>query len=89
MDTRPEHAQVAKPQSLCDKSGVVERNKRCPRQRFFVEARKRDDGEVLPIPRLRFGTSASWLSFLTLSAAVRETNARGRKPPESFVNNAG
>ena len=46
MDTRPKHARViektrdvyASMENLADRAG--------PRQRFFVEARKRDDGDV-------------------------------------------
>ena len=53
MDTRPEHAQVAEPQSPCDKIIVVEPDKGCPRQRFFVEARKRDDGDAVRIAEER------------------------------------
>ena len=32
MDTRPGHAQVTEPQSLCDKSILDEPDTRCPRQ---------------------------------------------------------
>jgi hypothetical protein len=53
MDTRPEHAQVREPQWLCDKSIVIEPETRCPRQRFFVEARKRDDGDARRIAEER------------------------------------
>jgi hypothetical protein len=53
MDTRPGHAQVTEPQSLCDKSSVVEPDTRCPRRRFFVEARKRDDGDAACIAEKR------------------------------------
>jgi hypothetical protein len=53
MDTRPEHAEGAEPQSLCDKSVVLEPNTQCPRQRFFVEARKRDDGDAMRIAEER------------------------------------
>jgi len=35
-----------RPKSLCDKSLVDYMGEGCPRQRFFVEARKRDDGDV-------------------------------------------
>jgi hypothetical protein len=53
MDTRPGHAQVTEPQSLCDRSVVVEPDAGCPRQRFFVEARKRDDGDAVRIAEER------------------------------------
>jgi hypothetical protein len=53
MDTRSGHAQVTEPQSLCDKARVVEPDTRCSRQRFFVEARKRDDGDAVRIAEER------------------------------------
>jgi len=53
MDTRPRHAQVSGPRSLRNKSVVVEPDTRCPRERFFVEARKRDDGDAVRIAEER------------------------------------
>jgi hypothetical protein len=53
MDTRPERAEVAEPQSTCDRNIVGEPDTRCPRQRFFVEARKRDDGDAVRIAEER------------------------------------
>jgi hypothetical protein len=53
MDTWPGHAQVIKPESLWDKSIPVGPDRRCPRERFFVEARKRDDGDAVRIAEER------------------------------------
>jgi hypothetical protein len=53
MDTRPEHAQIREHRWLCDKSVMVEPDAQCPRQRFFVEARKRDDGDAVRIAEER------------------------------------
>jgi hypothetical protein len=53
MDTRSGHAQVTEPQARCDRSLVAEPETRCPRQRFFVEARKRDDGDAARIAEER------------------------------------
>ena len=49
MDTPPGRTQATEPGSLCDKRMVVELETLCPRQRFFVEARKRDDGDAVRI----------------------------------------
>jgi len=53
MDTRPKRVEVADPQSTSDRIIVVEPDTRCPRQRFFVEARKRDDGDAVRIAEER------------------------------------
>jgi len=53
MDTRRGHAQVTEPPSICDRSMIVEPDTRCPRKRFFVEARKRDDGDAVRIAEER------------------------------------
>jgi len=44
---------MTEPQSLCDRSVVVEPDAACPRQRFSVEARKRDDGDAVRIAEER------------------------------------
>ncbi len=53
MDTRPRRTHVTEPQSLCDKGMVAKRDTACPRLRFFVEARKRDDGDAVRIAEER------------------------------------
>jgi hypothetical protein len=46
VDTRPRHGQVTEMRGdmYASKENRIETP--CPRQRFFVEARKRDDGDV-------------------------------------------
>jgi hypothetical protein len=61
---------------------LIEGEQPGPRLRFFVETRKRDDGDATSAPRLE-------ALVLKLSATVRGANARGRKSPESIMNNAG
>ncbi len=53
MDTRPKHAHLVEPRSSYDNSGIELPGTRCPRQRFFVEARKRDDGDAVRIAEER------------------------------------
>jgi hypothetical protein len=46
MDTRPKHGQMAEVRRDVYALKENRRDIPCPRQRFFVEARKRDDGDV-------------------------------------------
>ena len=48
MDTRPKHGQVTERKSVVFAAKEDRGDTACPRQRFFVEARKRDDGDRSP-----------------------------------------
>jgi hypothetical protein len=88
MDTRPKHEQLIEiaRDVLTLKRSQVDRP--CPRQRFFVEARKRDNGDVLR--SLSLGTSSSAFGLRLENSRRRSRSDRlRRKPPESSTNNAG
>jgi hypothetical protein len=53
MDTRPKRGHPVEPKSFCDNPGIELPGTPCPRQRFFAEARKRDDGDAKRIAEER------------------------------------
>jgi hypothetical protein len=82
MVTRSKHGQPTEPKSIATEQQRLRPETPCPRLRFFVETRKRDDGDAM--------SARKWKALvLKLSAAVREADACGRKPPASIMNNAG
>jgi len=46
MDTRPKRSHLIEPKFACDNEITEPPGTHCPRQRFFVEARKHDDGDA-------------------------------------------
>jgi len=53
MDTRPKHQEVTETTRVVYALEMNRRDTPCPRQRFFVEARKRDDGDAVRIAEER------------------------------------
>src|SRR5262245_13546832 len=99
MDTRPKHVQMIETARDFCAANEVRSDVRCPRQRFFVEARKRDDGDRPPGARgtERSPACACRREALTKHSASRhEQGAHGapwtpgsERRSESFMNNAG
>jgi hypothetical protein len=76
MNTRPKHRQVTKGMRRCY---ALEENRvdtPCARQRFFVEARKRDDGGVLRISVRDLGA----LGFVALVLNSLGRRSRSERP---------
>jgi hypothetical protein len=82
MVTRPKLEQPPAPERIGTEGSGLRAETRCPRQRFFVETRRRDDGDTASSTRRK-------VLVLKLSATVREASAHGRKSSASIMNNAG
>src|SRR5712691_4733795 len=74
MDTQPKHEHAAEIERFFTASVTNGPNTPCPRQRFFAETRKRDDGDARAHRR---------------GALTPYRRKRSERRLESFMNNAG